>query len=648
MENLRVITWKDKLKEVERNCDPKTVEGFVLLCQLFTDELWESFVNDLIYNPFLINDKLFIIRNVRATDKEIVVNIVTYLKVLSRISLNKLAKAIDNVLLNNFTDNKQTPLDSEVLDDIFYLIFTVPIEIKSSTLKIIALNSKTPLDNRFEAARLLYSKEEKLEKEFWVRLAEINPKSRLTPLSIAALSKQNIDWAWELIEKIQLDEIPQEIYFNYLTSFRTFIRELKIREEKKIKILFPQYKLPNWSRACFDLLLKEREFDTFDVYSEPPSSINSNLKRLKVGISPFLETTIFELGVEKGFFEEQGLEIQIKHFGWDKIFSALDSGEVDIIIGNKKLCQLRNKKYQEKNSLNKYDNSKDLFIYKGFSILVKKDSPILTYDQIVSEEIHSERSNIANFLTVKTLQQLKDKVIIASRSTDHLLSLLLCTRKAELEEYEDFNIIENYNPDEGLQKFISGVGHAYVGGIPQKIIATRKNWAKELINYEQTGIKQLIQSNVFISLVDSPNINSDTLEKLEEGWFNYVRGINDNYVAENYKIIDEVLDKFNSSLNNTSNEQIAQNQLRNDKYSIYYKFDRKDFNSFWQKLGVFPIPKINDDLFEALLTEMQEAEAQDYENLFKDNKKVVDITTKISDSEQTATVKVIPDEPNFR
>lgn len=608
-----VSDWKSIVQKLKQNecgftsCDPTKPEGFSILCSLLNDEGWKSLINDLIVNPSQIRRELSIPRDPRFPDEEAIVEMVSEIREASAFTLDNLSRALEEEFLSKILKNEIEK--TNFIDDIFYIIFSTPVVIKTEILQKISHQETLSLDIRFDAASRIYLQKVKMGKEYWMQLARTNPKSRLAPLAIAALAESNLQWAWELIKTLEISEIPSKFKLNYKTSFRTFIREYKKSKQEEISIDFPKKQLPEWSQKCINDILNEREFFNKIVANKP------SLEKVTVGIAPFLDTMIFKLGVNEGIYRDEGLDIDIEFCKWNNIFDKLDEKKVDVIIGNKELCSFYNLQNQEDFSSvgnNIYYYSQDLFIYQGFAILTRNNSGLETFSDFrkkLSEEFKQGKRDHAGLtkaiIAEETFKQLIGKKIIAS-STDHAVSLHLCARYYNLISNDDqlpFEIISDYDPNEGLQVFLRNENYAdaYVGGIPQRIIANKHGEIQELITYEEIHDKSydfannyLAQSNGFVALSETNAANRHILRKLDRGWFETIGLITDEInLKKESKFLQKVIDEYNRTLDYFDNHTKIM-----DIGSIHERIGHQDFvEHFWQKWALFPTtPRLIKDL----------------------------------------------------
>ena len=53
---------------------------------------------------------------------------------------------------------------------------------------------------------------------------------------------------------------------------------------------------------------------------------------MRLGLSPFQDTILPALGVAKGWYKDEGVDVEIRVLGWTEIQEALTSGAVDMLV----------------------------------------------------------------------------------------------------------------------------------------------------------------------------------------------------------------------------------------------------------------------------------------------------------------------------
>src|SRR5439155_13932241 len=65
-----------------------------------------------------------------------------------------------------------------------------------------------------------------------------------------------------------------------------------------------------------------------------PIVSDGKLVKIRLGISPFQDTILPIIGKEKGWYREEGLDVEVYLLGWTEVMEALSAGRVDVAINN--------------------------------------------------------------------------------------------------------------------------------------------------------------------------------------------------------------------------------------------------------------------------------------------------------------------------
>lgn len=367
--------------------------------------------------------------------------------------------------------------------------------------------------------------------------------------------------------------IGNHYHFNCEELYQALKKVLEdISTREKLKLL-------NNSSYCDSFLVTHKKPQSGTAKTNNSAYINS--KETIIGISVYLDTMLIPLGREMGVFENNGLNLKVKYIPWNRIFDALKHGEVSAILGNKNICRYYN---QTQTPLKYHEN---FVFYDGFSIIIRPELIADTYLEKKEKQVSFDTSK--EDIIKQTLCQLKDKNIIAAYKTDHYASIKYCLNKIDLIENKDYNIIGQYDPHSGLEAFLNGEGDAYVGGIPQRIVAEKRGM-KELISQDQVNLG-LGQINGLITRCDTLNISYKDIDKISLSWFETVRLIHDDFTLNSNFHMNRMLECFNrvASLHN-----------------LNYEFGDLDFLSHWEKWEKFPIATSESrELFESYIVTAQ-------------------------------------------
>lgn len=287
------------------------------------------------------------------------------------------------------------------------------------------------------------------------------------------------------------------------------------------------------------------------IYSLSHKQEISKTNTIVFGVSPFQDTFMPILGKEKGWYKEEGLDVEFKILGWTEIQEALSSkGTQKIDIGINNISSViathnNNPEIVYLYGFNTFDN--------GFALMTRPNSELKPLSYFLNKGI--ERKEAIRL----TAKQLNNKTVITTSNTDMEQGVAAAANKGELSFKKDIKII-NLNPDEGLAAFLSGEGDAYIGGIPQRTRATKEGMIEMLtgVDLGPAPINGIVSTKSFY------NSNQENIIKVLKVWFRIVEYTNNN--------MDEVAEIIVTKLNETS----AAN------------FTVEDFKTFWNNYEHYP------------------------------------------------------------
>lgn len=236
------------------------------------------------------------------------------------------------------------------------------------------------------------------------------------------------------------------------------------------------------------------------------------LAKVRFGVSPFQDTLVPIVGGEKGWYKEEGLDVEFSVLGWTEVMEALSAGSVDVAINN--ISSVVATHQQNPNivyyyGLNPFDN--------GFALMIRSDGKLKTFQQISQQ--YPDRETAIKM----TAAQLKGKTVVTTGKTDMEQGVAAAARKGELDFKKDIKIID-LNPDEGLAAFLRGEGDAYIGGIPQRTTASKEGMI-EMLTGADLGPPPI---NGLVTTKQYAEAHQDELLKILRVWFKTVKHINSN------------------------------------------------------------------------------------------------------------------------
>ena len=284
---------------------------------------------------------------------------------------------------------------------------------------------------------------------------------------------------------------------------------------------------------------------------DKPAPTPTSLVKVRYGISSFQDTLLPILGSDKykGWYREEGLDVNFKILGWTEVQEALAAGQVDVAINNITSIIATHQKRPDLiywYGFNTFDN--------GFALMIRPNGTLKTVADL-ERQLGNHQAAI-----VAAAKQLKGKTVVTTSNTDMEQGVVAAARQGGLDFTKDIKII-NLSPDEGLAAFLSGTGDAYIGGIPQRTRAGKEGMLEMLTGLDigPAPINGIVTTKKFAQ------DHQDELLKLLKVWFKIV-----NYVDANE---DEAGKTIVTILNENSGA----------------KFTIDDFKKYWQKYERYPL-----------------------------------------------------------
>ncbi|WP_183091682.1 ABC transporter substrate-binding protein [Streptomyces radicis] len=189
--------------------------------------------------------------------------------------------------------------------------------------------------------------------------------------------------------------------------------------------------------------------------SDDESASEDGLTTIDVGISPFQDTYLPIIGQEKGWFEEAGLNVNLRSLAWNAAMPALISGDVDIAVNNT-------------TGVVSVANADPEVVYaygwnpftEGSALMIRPDGGLETIDTV------EDRVGDHDEARTEVIESLAGKTIVTTLSTDMGKQINDALASVGMDE-GDVTFLD-MDPDAGLAAFLSGSGDAYLGGVPQR------------------------------------------------------------------------------------------------------------------------------------------------------------------------------------
>ena len=189
--------------------------------------------------------------------------------------------------------------------------------------------------------------------------------------------------------------------------------------------------------------------------SQAQASNSEDLTKVRFGLTPFLDYGPWLLALEKGWYEEEGIKLNVINLASDsEIAEALAGGAID--IGTQ----------SPDSALFFYPENENLRIpliytlFRGFYITGRKEYK--TYDEFLKETGDPQKA------AELVCSQLEGKTILTEKGSVHETIVRAALDVAGLTA-KDAKIVDVPSPAEGVAAFLRGSGDFYTAGLPQTL-----------------------------------------------------------------------------------------------------------------------------------------------------------------------------------
>lgn len=271
------------------------------------------------------------------------------------------------------------------------------------------------------------------------------------------------------------------------------------------------------------------------------------LQTVRFVVPPYQDSLVVTFGKQKGWYKEEGLDVNFVIVGLDEVQETLASGSADVAWStttNTMIASIKNPNLVYLYPWNTFD--------KGFALIARPNGPIKSVAEFEKGgRSHEDAVRLA-------AAQLRGKTVITTSNTDMEQAVASVVTRGGLVFGRDVKIV-NLPPDEGLAAFLSGSGDAYMGGIPQRTRAVKEGMTEVILGLDlgPAPINGLVTTRAYLSA------HRDVLLKIMKVWFRTASYTNNN--------IDEVGTFISQDLNKRTGA----------------KFTVADFRGAWNGLEHF-------------------------------------------------------------
>lgn len=244
----------------------------------------------------------------------------------------------------------------------------------------------------------------------------------------------------------------------------------------------------------------------------------AELKTVRIGMLPYLDWQPLIAGDELGYFEEEGLEIEVTYFPDDvTVGEAVVSGDVDIGVGNSASAILLHARFPELVRVG-FDAT-----WRGTAIMVRAEDvesgKFKTYDQFYEEYLETmSPEEAAEEALADTCAQLEGAEVVMDRGTSTAARLAACFPPAGI-SYDDIRVVDIQDA-EGALAFLSGTGDFEIGGFPQRLSILEQG-GMILISGVEMGGASILVSDEYTTQEYLEN-NYDTVVATRRIWYRVI------------------------------------------------------------------------------------------------------------------------------
>ncbi|MBS4219004.1 ABC transporter substrate-binding protein [Bacillus sp. FJAT-49711] len=273
----------------------------------------------------------------------------------------------------------------------------------------------------------------------------------------------------------------------------------------------------------------------------------SDLQTVTLALSPFQDVYSIHVGIEKGFFAEEGIELKIQETDWAGGNDLLVGGKVDLATAGDSDIVLQNS--------NGVDTTLafPIFYFAGAALMFDNDK----YDWKTYDEFLAETNDDKEAMRL-TLEQAKGKKVGLNTSVSEYTSFISMLNHAGLDS-KDYEVVD-MSQEDLPPALLSGSIDIMISGIPQRL-AVQKEGYETLI--DQTTLPHTISHNGFAAKREWLEKNPELRQKLLKSFFKTLSYIEEN-ADESFPIIVKHMKKVGT--------EISDEQLKN----------------VWNKMEFFP------------------------------------------------------------
>ncbi|WP_066190825.1 ABC transporter substrate-binding protein [Gracilibacillus timonensis] len=294
---------------------------------------------------------------------------------------------------------------------------------------------------------------------------------------------------------------------------------------------------------------------------------SDELETISVALSPFQDVYSIHVGIEQGFFEEEGIELEIQETDWAGGNDLLVGEQVDVATAGDSDVVLQNSNGVETTL------AFPIFYFAGAGLMYDDDRyDWQTYDQFLEEGLDQEEA------MRETLEQVKGMRIGLNTSVSEYTSFISMLDYVGLES-DDYEIID-MSQEDLPPALLSESIDVMISGIPQRLAVQKEGYATLI---DQTTLPYTISHNGFAAHQSWVENNHDLSLRFLQAIFKTFHYIEENpneafpIIVERMKdvgteiTVEELKDVWNNMEYFPSSKEFYQNEVLDENGDFYWR-----------------------------------------------------------------------------
>lgn len=298
------------------------------------------------------------------------------------------------------------------------------------------------------------------------------------------------------------------------------------------------------------------------------ASFSQELTKVRFGLTPFVDYGPWVLAIELGFFEDEGLDVQVINLASDtEIAEAMAGGALDIGVQS------------PDSALYYYPQNPNLRIvhigtlFEGFAITGRPE--YTTFAQFLESGLSAEEAAKA------TAKQMEGKVILTAKGSVHEAIVHAALEIGGLTE-DDVTILDIPTPVEGVAAFLQGQGDFFTAGLPQALRLLSEGYPRTIPG------SALGTGGINLSGLESSKKyfeeNKDTIVRIVKAWYKAVSYLHQNDTIALPMMVQWLNENTGAGITVADAKRLVTEDLKfaGSPIEAYYWFYKEGSRSEWK------------------------------------------------------------------